>query len=475
MEERRSPAVIEDSPHDSQNDVRADKPQHPPRRWPWVVAAVLIVLGVGYYYLRPGSSGTNTGAPTATASGKAGRGGGGAMPVVAAKARKGDIGVYFDNIGTVTSIYTVSVKSRVDGELMKVLYREGEIVHQGDRLLEIDPRPFEAQLTQFQGLLQRDQALLDNARLDLARYETLVKQDAVPEQQAATQRALVKQYQGAVENDQGQIDTAKLNITYSHVDAPITGQIGLRLVDPGNIVHASDANGLLVITQVQPISVIFPIVEDQLPTVLQKLRGGQRLEVDAYDRAKINKIAQGWLATVDNQIDPTTGTVRLRATFDNRNNALFPNQFINARLLVEEKHGVTLAPSAVIQRGAQSTYVYVVEPDSPGGGQNPSADHSSPGATSADHTAPRSGTAGRGAQGQANADRGTQGSASADRVIAGTVTVHQITVGTTEGDDTEITSGVSPGDILVMSGVDKLQEGSKVTVHFADQNTGKGT
>jgi len=394
-----------------------EKPEKPARRW-WLWLLIMVVLALAAYYFWPKGTGAKVaGTPSRAAGGMRGPL---VTPVVAVKARKGDIAVYFDGLGTVTSLYTVSVRSRVDGQLMKILYQEGKIVHQGERLLEIDARPFEAQLTQFEGLLQRDQALLDNARVDLARYETLVKQNAAPEQQLATQQALVEEYAGAVKNDQGQIQAAKLNITYCHIDAPITGSLGLRLVDPGNIVHASDSNGLLVITQVQPISVIFTIAEDRLPTVLQKLRAGQRLEVDAYDHEMKNKIAQGWLATVDNQIDPTTGTVRLRATFDNRDNALFPNQFVNARLLVEEKPGVTLVPNAVIQRGSQSTYIYAVKPDS-------------------------------------------------------SVTVRQITVGTTEGDDTEVTSGVSPGDVLVMTGVDKLQEGSKVTVHFADEKIAKGS
>lgn len=386
------------------------------RRWPWLL--VLVLLAAGAYSFRPKRAGSGS---TTASSQVASRNARGtlAIPVVAAKARKGDIGVFFNGLGTVTSIYTVSVKSRVDGQLMKVLYQEGEIVHQGDRLLEIDPRPFEAQLTQFEGLWQRDQALLENARRDLARYETLVKQNAAPEQQLATQRASVKEYEGAVKNDEGQIQAVKLNLAYCRIDAPITGRVGLRLVDPGNIVHASDAGALLVITQVRPISVIFTIAEDQLPTLLQKLHAGKRLRVDAYDREMRTRLAQGWLATVDNQIDQTTGTVRLRATFDNQDNALFPNQFVNARLLVEEKHGVTLVPNAVIQRGSQSTYLYVVKPDS-------------------------------------------------------TVTVRQVAVGTTEGDDSEVTSGVSPGDVVVMTGVDKLQEGSKVTTHFADEKTPKG-
>ena len=301
---------------------------------------------------------------------------------------------------------------------MRVLYKEGDFVHQGDLLVEIDPRPFEVQLTQAEGQLIKDQALLDNARIDLDRYQTLLTQNAIPEQQLATQKALVQQDEGAVKTDQGQIDSAKLNLVYCHITAPITGRVGLRLVDPGNIVHASDTNGLLVITQIQPISVIFPIAEDQLPDVLRKIRAGERLGVDAYDREK-KKLATGWLTTLDNQIDPTTATVKIRATFDNKDNALFPNQFVNARLLVEEKHGVTLVHTAAVQRNSQTTYVFLVKPDS-------------------------------------------------------TVTVRPITIGTTEGDDAEVSSGLSPGDVVVMTGVDKLQEGSKVRVQMYGERTQRG-
>jgi len=342
------------------------------------------------------------------------------VPVVAAKTGKGDIGVYITGLGAVTPIYTVTVKSRVDGQLMRVLYKEGDIVHQGDLLVEIDPRPYQVQLTQAEGQQIRDQALLDNARIDLARYQTLLAQNAIPEQQLATQKALVQQDEGTVKTDQGQIDSAKLNLVYCHITAPITGRVGLRLVDPGNIVHASDTNGLLVITQIQPISVIFTIAEDQLPVVLQKMRAGERLRVDAYDREMKAKIAQGWVTTLDNQIDQTTGTVRMRATFDNKANALFPNQFVNARLLVEEKHGVTLVPTAAVQRNSQTTYVFLVKPDS-------------------------------------------------------TVTVRPITIGTTEGYDSEVPSGLSPGDVVVMTGVDKLQEGSKVRVQMYGEKAQKGS
>jgi multidrug efflux system membrane fusion protein len=275
-------------------------------------------------------------------------------------------------------------------------------------------------LEQAEGQLARDQALLNNARVDVTRYETLLSQNAIPEQQLATQKATVAQAEGVVKADQGQIDSARLNLTYCDLRAPITGRVGLRLVDPGNIVHASDANGLLVITQIQPISVIFTVAEDDLQVVLRKLTAGQHLRADAYDRSNTTRIASGTLVTVDNQIDPTTGSLRLRADFENGDKQLFPNQFVNIRLLVEENRGVTLVPSAVIQRGADSTYVYLVKDN---------------------HT----------------------------------VTIRPVTTGVTEGGDTEITSGVAPGDVLVMTGVDKLQEGSRVTVQFAESPAGGKT
>jgi membrane fusion protein, multidrug efflux system len=336
------------------------------------------------------------------------------VPVVAACARKGSIGVYFTGLGSVTPIYTVAIKSRVDGQLMAVHFKEGDTVHQGDSLVEIDARPYQAALAQAEGNLIRDQALLANARIDLTRYETLVAQNAAPEQQAATQKALVTQYEGTVKTDQGVIDAAKVNVDYCKITAPVTGLVGLRLVDPGNIVHASDTNGMLVITQMQPMSVIFTIAEDQLRAVLRKLAAGEHLRVEAYDREMHAKIATGTLVTLDNQIDQTTGTLRLRANFDNRNNELYPNQFVNARLLVEEKRGVTLIPAAAIQRTSQSTYVYLVKD--------------------------------------------------------GCAAVRSITVGTVEGDDAEILSGVSPGDVVVLTGVDQLQEGSAVSVQMAEKS-----
>jgi multidrug efflux system membrane fusion protein len=351
--------------------------------------------------------------------GKGGRGGGGPAPVVAVKAHRGNIGVYFDGLGAVTPIFTVNVRARVDGELMKVHYREGDLVHTGDPLVEIDPRPFQVQLEQAEGQLARDEALLNNAKIDLLRYEKLLKQNAVQEQTYTTQKATVLQLEGEVKTDIGAVDSAKLNIVYCNINAAITGRIGLRLVDPGNIVHATDANGLLVITQIEPISVLFTIAEDQLREVPSRLAHHQRLPAFAYDREGQTRIAQGMLTTVDNQVDPTTGTVRLRAVFDNRDDKLFPNQFVNIRLLVQEKKGVVLLPTPAIQRTTTRTFVFLVKPDS-------------------------------------------------------TVTVRPIIEGVTEGDESEITSGLEPGDTVVQMGVDKLEEGSHVHVQMQGQGSGRG-
>ncbi len=410
--EEVSPAVLEPPAKVGGDPHRDDEPRRGGKGWVWLLLLAL-AAGGGYYYWSHSAPPAAPAGQEAAGAGRRGRGPA-ITPVVAAKARRGDIGVFLNGLGAVTPIYTVTIKSRVDGQLMKVLYKEGDLVHEGDLLLEIDPRPYQVQLEQAEGQLIRDQALLDNARIDLARYETLLKQEAVPEQQLATQKATVIQDEGIVKTDQGQIDNAKLNLVYCHITAPITGRIGLRLVDPGNIVHAADTNGLLVITQIQPISVIFTLAEDQLPDMLKKWRAGEKLRVDAYDRANNKRIAQGTLATIDNQIDQTTGTLRLRANFENADNALFPNQFVNARLLVEQKHGVTLAPTATIQRNSQMTYVWMVKPD-------------------------------------------------------GAVTVRQVTVGTVEGEDAEITSGLKTGDVIVMTGVDKLQEGSKVNAQMAGE------
>jgi multidrug efflux system membrane fusion protein len=290
---------------------------------------------------------------------------------------------------------------------MQVHFQEGQTVKAGDVLAEIDPRPFEVQLAQAQGQMAKDQALLADARLDLQRYQVLYKQDSIAKQQLDTQASLVRQYEAAIAIDQSQIDNAKLQLTYCHITAPIGGRVGLRLVDPGNIVHATDTTGLVVITQLQPIAVLFAIPEDNLPGILAKLTAGERLSVEAYDRAQQRKLATGSLLTVDNQIDPTTGTVRLKAEFPNADSALFPNQFVNARLLLEVKRGVTLVPNAAIQRGAQDTFVYVVKTDQ-------------------------------------------------------TVAMRPVTLGGSEGGTTAISAGLAPGETVVTDGADKLRDGAKV-------------
>jgi multidrug efflux system membrane fusion protein len=416
------PAKVETAPEVEPNPFGLEQPApaaKPPQRrsssraWVWLLV-LAVACAAGWYYW---SKNTASAGPGSTAAAKGGKRGAFAVPVVAAKARRGDIGVYITGLGSVTPIYTVTIKSRVDGQLMKLHYNEGDLVHEGDLLLEIDPRPSQVQLEQAEGQMIRDQANLANARVDMDRYRKLVAQNAVPEQQLATQRALVTQDEGIVKSDQAQIDNAKLNLVYCNITAPITGRVGLRLVDPGNIVHAADTNGLLVITQIDPISVIFTVAEDDLPVVLRKVAAREYLRADAWDRDDQNKIGSGRLATVDNQIDPTTGSLRLRAVFENKNSLLFPNQFVNVRLLVQQKSAVTLVPNAVIQRSTNSTYVYLVKPDQ-------------------------------------------------------TVTVRQTVLGTSEGNETEVTSGIAPGDVLVMTGVDKLQEGTKVAVEMADEQAG---
>jgi len=329
-----------------------------------------------------------------------------AMLVDTAVVRKGDIPVYLDGLGTVTAFNTVTVRSRVDGQLIRVAYQEGQLVREGDLLAEIDPRPFQVQLEQAQAQLARDQAQLANARLDQNRYDTLIQKDAIPKQQADTQRSSVAQLEGTIKADQAAIDSANLQLTYTRITAPISGRIGLRLVDVGNIVHATDTNGLLIITQVQPIAVMFTIAEDNLPRVLEKLNHNAPLTVEAWDRNRSKRLATGRALTLDNQIDTTTGTFRVKAVFANTDNALFPNQFVNTRLLLETMRQQVLAPSIAIQQGPRGPYAYVVKPDS-------------------------------------------------------TVEVRQLQLGATEAGEVIVQHGLSAGDIVVTNGADRLQPGSR--------------
>lgn len=378
--------------------------KHAPR-WPWILGAIVIILGVIAFFThqhprenaRQRRSGTN--APP--------------LMISTATAQKGDIGIYVSALGVVTPLNTVLVKSRVDGQIVKINYREGQLVHAGDSLVEIDPAPFEAALAQAQGQLARDNALLENARLDVERYKEAFSKNAIPKQQYDTQVATLHQYDGTVTLDKALVENAKVQLAYCHIMSPITGRVGLRLVDMGNIVHSGDSNPLLVITQLQPITVVFNVAEDFLPQILSQLRGGKKLVVDAFDRTQQKKIAAGTLETVDNQIDTTTGTIKLKAVFTNDDESLFPNQFVNARLLLETHHDVVLLPNTAIQRNAQGAFVYLLNPDE-------------------------------------------------------TVAMRQITVGTTDGNVSEV-EGVDAGAVVAADNFNRLSDGAKVTIRPAGE------
>ena len=330
----------------------------------WALFLLIIVGVVGYAVWRAGQPAA---APKGKGGGAAtgGRGGAtGPVPVVVTKVTRSSIPVYIPGLGNVSPYYTVTVKSRVDGQLMKVLFNEGDLVKEGQTLIEIDPRPYQVQLEMAEATKAHDQALLANARVDLDRYIQLVKTDAIPSQQLDTQRALVTQYEATIKQDQANIDNAQLQLVYAHITAPITGVVGLRLVDPGNIVHASDANGMITITQLQPIAVLFTIPEDDLPQVTQKLRAGLKLPADAYNRDHSKKLASGTLMTLDNQIDSTTGTSKLKAIFENKDNSLFPQQFVNIDLLVDTLTNQLVVPNVAVQNGQKGTFVYVVDDNS---------------------------------------------------------------------------------------------------------------
>jgi membrane fusion protein, multidrug efflux system len=342
------------------------------------------------------------------------------IPVTVASAQKQDLPIYLSGLGSVAAYYTVSVKSRVDGQLVDVKFKEGEFVKQGALLAVIDPRPYQVALDQAQATLFKDQASLKDAQLNYERYKGLLQNSgAMSQQQVDTQKATADQLEGAVRNDQALVENAKLNLTYCHITAPVSGRIGLRLVDPGNIVHASDANPMLVITQLQPITALFTLPEDQLPAVAAQMRRGP-LEVDAYSRDDQTKLATGKLLTIDNQVDQTTGTARLKAVFQNEESQLWPNQFVNVHLLLETRKGVTVVPNDAVQTGPQGSYVYVVKSDN-------------------------------------------------------TVEVRPVKVAITEGNLAQIATGLTPTETVVTDGQDKLQAGTHVEPHIHPPNSGGGS
>lgn len=368
------------------------------RRLLWLSLVVIAAVALGWWiHARPAQQ-PRTGRSIAS----------GPVPVVAAVAQTGDVAVTLNGLGTVTPLATVTVKSQISGQLTEVAFQEGQLVHKGDFLAEIDPRPYRLALEQMEAQLARDQALLKNAQLDLTRYRTLLAQNSVARQQLDTQVALVGQYDATVKSDQAQVDNAKLNLVYCHIESPVTGRAGLRQVDPGNYVQANDTNGIVVITQMQPISVVFPLAEDNLPPVIQRLRSGATMPVKAYDRSNKVMLAAGTLSTVDNQVDTTTGTVKLKAQFDNESESLFPNQFVNIQLVVDVLKNATVIPAAAIQRGAPGIYVYAIKPDN-------------------------------------------------------TVAVQPVVLGPAEGEKVAVKSGLSPGDHVVIDGADRLRDGAKVT------------
>jgi multidrug efflux system membrane fusion protein len=340
-----------------------------------------------------------------------------AVSVAVAQVQQQNVPVYLSGLGSVTAFYTANIKSRVDGQIMRVNFQEGQVVKEGDLLIVIDPRPYQVQLEQMEAQLFKDQASLRDARLNLDRYTTLIPSGSIAQQQVDTQKATVDQLDGQVRTDQAQIDNAKLQIVYCNITAPFTGRVGLRQVDPGNIVHAADTNPMLILTQLQPIAVIFTLPEDQLPTVAQHMKNST-LQVDAFSRDAQTKLATGKLQTIDNQIDPTTGTAKLKAVFDNKDNQLWPNQFVNANLLLETRKSSTVVPTPAVLRGPQGTFVYAVKPDK-------------------------------------------------------TVEARAITVSITQGNTTVVTGGVNPGDTVVTDGQDKLQTGSRIEPRSGNISAGE--
>ena len=378
--------------------------------WIWLIA--IVAAGVAGYFVYQRFWSPAAQEPAKPPAGKAAPGalkGGGPIPVVAATARKGDVDIYINGLGTVTPLRTVTVRSRVEGQMMRVHFQEGQVVKEGQLLVEIDPRPFQVQLQQADGQLARDRALLANARIDLERYRTLLAQDSIAKQQVDAQESLVRQYEGVVRSDQSQVDSARLQLTYARITAPISGRTGLRLVDQGNIVRGGDATGIVVITQLTPIAVLFTVPQDALPEVVKRMQSGDELPVEAWDREQKARLGSGTLTAVDNLVDTATGTVKLKATFANDDGALFPNQFVNVKMKLDTATGQTIIPSSAIQRGGQGMFAYVVRDDD-------------------------------------------------------TVTARAVKLGPIDGQRVAITAGIEPGERVVVDGIDRLREGARVEV-----------
>lgn len=373
-----------------------------PRRRAVIYGAVLVVAGAAAFLV-------STHRPAAQMGGPGAMRPGGLESVAVAAAETRDIPVVLSGLGTVTPLATVTVKSQISGYLTRIAFTEGQLVHKGDLLAEVDPRPYQALLEQYEGTLAKDKALLDNARLDLKRYQTLVEQDSVSRQTLDTQASTVRQYEGTVRADQGQVDTEKLNLIYCRIVSPIDGRVGLRLVDIGNYVTASDSTGVVVVTEVAPISVLFVLPEDKVPQVRARLRAGATLPVSAYDRSNSTKLADGALSTLDNQLDTTTGTLKLRALFPNKDDSLFPNQFVNARLILDTVRGAVTIPQSAVQNGADGRAVYVVDGDSK-------------------------------------------------------VHLRKIETGISEAGVVAVTSGLKAGERVVTDGADRLQDGAQVSI-----------
>ncbi|MDH1304403.1 MdtA/MuxA family multidrug efflux RND transporter periplasmic adaptor subunit [Achromobacter sp. GD03932] len=392
------------------------RPVSPPTRWTrrrllGLALVLLVVAGIAWLALRPAAKPGAAGGPGGRPGGRppAGAMMTPAVPVRIATAAKQDIDIYLKSLGTVTAYNTVTVRSRVSGELVEVAFQEGQQVKAGDLLAQVDPRAFQVALDQARGTQMQNQAQLENARRDLQRYQALFKQDSIAKQQVDTQAALVRQYEGTVKSDQANVDNARLQLDYARITAPISGRLGLRQVDRGNLVSSSDANGLVVITQTQPISVVFTLPETQLPEVRAEIAAGKTLTVDAYDRADTRRIATGQLETLDNQIDVTTGTLKMKARFENADDALFPNQFVNVRLHVLTRKDVTAIPTAAIQQGSAGAFVFLVQADD-------------------------------------------------------TVQVRQVKLGAVNNGMVAVNEGLQPGDRVVVEGTDRLRAGAKVEV-----------